>query len=663
MAYNITLTNGQNLVTIPDGTADSSYTSLTLFGKNFAGYGPLQNENFVKHLENFSFVTPPANPLQGQLWWDSSNKHLKIRNESTWKVVSGPTASATAPITPVVGDQWWDTNDRQLKIWQGSAWTIIGPAYSDIQGTSGPVVATVAGTDNLQRLVVFYYVANTLVAVMSKEPTFTVTSIPGFTTISPGVNLPVGMNYYGDSENALKLGGVLAANYLRGDVASTAIAPLTIEHNAGITVGASNNLSVYYSTNGNESRIENNVAGQSLSLRINKAGVDTQVMRIDGTTGLATVYADPSEDAGIATKRYVDTKNNAQDAAMLKADGSNPITGDLITNTDGQNSIGSASAKMGTIFSTSFTGTTVNTQTATFGSAIVNSTPTQAGHVTTKSYVDTAINSATDTATAYTDNKVLDLRGAAPVGLDTLYEIAQALNNDPAFANNVIAALDARAPKASPAFTGTPTAPVATTGDNSSQIAVTAFVKTATDAVKAYTDNKIENLSSTPVDGLVVTGHITTPTTGTLDIGSSANKFRTLYSTSTSAIYADLAENYVADAQYEPGTVLDFGGEFEVTLSVRDGMAPGTRVAGVVSTDPAYLMNSNCEGKYVVALALQGRCPVKVYGPIRKGDVLIAGNNGFAVVDNEPMPCTVIGKALEDFDGYEGIVEASISKA
>lgn len=663
MAYNITLTNGQNLVTIPDGTADSSYTSLTLFGKNYAGYGPLMNENFVRHLENFSFVTPPANPLQGQLWWDSTNKHLKIRNESDWKIVSGPTAAATAPVSPVVGDQWWDTENRQLKVWQGSTWTIIGPAYTDLQGTSGPVVASLAGTDNLQRVVVFYYVANTLVAVMSEEPTFTVSTLPGFTTISPGINLPVGMHYYGDAENALKLGGVLAANYLRGDVASTTIAPITVGHNAGITLGANGNLAMYYSTNGNETRIENTVAGQSLSLRINKAGIETQVLHIDGTTGLATVYADPVEDTGVATKRYVDSKNDTQDATFLKANGANPIVGNLVTTTDGLYSIGSASAKMGTIFSSSFTGTTVDTQTATFGSAMSAATPTQPAQLTNKAYVDTTVGDAADVAKAYTDNKILEVRGAAPAALDTLYEISLALNNDPNFAATTAAEIDTKASKASPSFTGIPTAPVADVGDNSSQIAVTAFVKTATDEVKAYTDNKITNLSSTPVDGLVVTGHITTTTQGTLDIGSATNQFRTLYSTSTNAIYADLAENYVADAQYEPGTVLDFGGEYEVTLSVRDGMEPGTRVAGVVSTAPAYLMNSGCNGEFVVALALQGRCPVKVYGPVRKGDVLIAGNNGYAVVDNEPMPCTVIGKALEDFDGYEGIVEASISKA
>jgi hypothetical protein len=90
--------------------------------------------------------------------------------------------------------------------------------------------------------------------------------------------------------------------------------------------------------------------------------------------------------------------------------------------------------------------------------------------------------------------------------------------------------------------------------------------------------------------------------------------------TATAAQYADLAEKYVADQDYEPGTVLEFGGEFEVTLA-EDGT---NRLAGIVSTDPAYLMNSECSGNYVVAIALQGRAPCKVRGKISKGDMLMS---------------------------------------
>jgi len=123
------------------------------------------------------------------------------------------------------------------------------------------------------------------------------------------------------------------------------------------------------------------------------------------------------------------------------------------------------------------------------------------------------------------------------------------------------------------------------------------------------------------------------------------------------ATYADLAEYYEADESYEPGTVLMFGGEKEVTLA-DDGTS---RVAGVVSTNPAYVMNSTCPG-LLTAVALQGRVPCKVRGKISKGDMLISGGNGFARPNQFPSMGTVIGKALENFDGYEGVIEVAVGR-
>ena len=123
------------------------------------------------------------------------------------------------------------------------------------------------------------------------------------------------------------------------------------------------------------------------------------------------------------------------------------------------------------------------------------------------------------------------------------------------------------------------------------------------------------------------------------------------------ATYADLAEYYEADQQYEPGTVLQFGGEKEVTLA-EDGTS---RVAGVVSTDPAYAMNAKCPG-IAVEIALQGRVPTKVRGTIRKGDMMISGGNGFARPCSTPQMGTVIGKALQDFDGIEGVIEIAVGR-
>ena len=123
------------------------------------------------------------------------------------------------------------------------------------------------------------------------------------------------------------------------------------------------------------------------------------------------------------------------------------------------------------------------------------------------------------------------------------------------------------------------------------------------------------------------------------------------------ATYADLAEYYEADQHYEPGTVLEFGGEKEVTLA-QDGT---TRVAGVVSTDPAYAMNMKCPG-IAIPVALQGRVPTKVRGSVRKGDMMVSAGNGYARPWNNPQMGTVIGKALENFDGVEGIIEVAVGR-
>jgi len=147
-------------------------------------------------------------------------------------------------------------------------------------------------------------------------------------------------------------------------------------------------------------------------------------------------------------------------------------------------------------------------------------------------------------------------------------------------------------------------------------------------------------------------------TSGVGDIGSSSNTFGTVYATATSAKYADVAENYKSDAYYEPGTVVAFGGTHEVTIA-----EDGTRkVAGVVSTDPAYLMNSCCDSEFVVAVALQGRVPVKVRGKVEKGDMMVSAGSGFARADFNPILGSVIGKALEDFNGVEGVIEVVVGR-
>ena len=132
-----------------------------------------------------------------------------------------------------------------------------------------------------------------------------------------------------------------------------------------------------------------------------------------------------------------------------------------------------------------------------------------------------------------------------------------------------------------------------------------------------------------------------------------------LTTTSSQAQYADVAEYYSADADYEPGTVVSVGGTSEITQSALDS---DSLVIGVVSTNPAYVMNSSIVSNHAVAVALLGRVPCQVQGPVKRGDMLVSAGGGRARAETNPRVGTVIGKALEDFAGEQGTVEILVGK-
>jgi hypothetical protein len=145
----------------------------------------------------------------------------------------------------------------------------------------------------------------------------------------------------------------------------------------------------------------------------------------------------------------------------------------------------------------------------------------------------------------------------------------------------------------------------------------------------------------------------------TANIGSAALSFNTIFAKATSAQYADLAEKYTADAEYAPGTVVAFGGTAEVTLSIQDA---DRRVAGVVSTNPSYIMNGGLEGANIATVALTGRVPTKVTGTVAKGDLMVSNGDGTARAETDPRAGAIIGKALEDFAGGTGTIEVVIGR-
>jgi len=132
-----------------------------------------------------------------------------------------------------------------------------------------------------------------------------------------------------------------------------------------------------------------------------------------------------------------------------------------------------------------------------------------------------------------------------------------------------------------------------------------------------------------------------------------------VFAQSTSAQYADLAENYLADANYVAGTVVVFGGNEEITLATQD---QDPAVAGVVSTNPAYQMNSGLTGNHVVTVALLGRVPCLVQGPVSKGALMVSAGNGRARAEPNPAPGAIIGKAVQSFDGDVGTIEIVVGR-
>jgi hypothetical protein len=150
---------------------------------------------------------------------------------------------------------------------------------------------------------------------------------------------------------------------------------------------------------------------------------------------------------------------------------------------------------------------------------------------------------------------------------------------------------------------------------------------------------------------------------GVGNIGSSTGYFNTVFAKATSAQYADLAEMYVADVNYPPGTLVEFGGVKEITITTQ---SHSTRVAGIVSTNPSYLMNATQSGTNVIPVALTGRVPCSVIGTIEKGDRLVASNiAGVAqrLIPDQYEPACIVGKALENYASDQpGVIEVAVGR-
>ena len=495
MAYVINRYNTVQLSVVEDGTIDQT-TDLKLVGKNYAGYGEIQNENFVFLLENFAGANQPPKAISGQVWFDSANNKLKFYDGTIWRTTGGAEVSATTPTGLTTGDFWWDSTNDQLYTWNGTSFILVGPqgvgssvtrfqsrSIRDSGGTARPVIVSVVNDEVIHIISAVQFVIGTADAA----------SYPGFDTVRQGLTLKNTQDaqngatssshrYHGTATNADRLGGTVAANYITAtNPTFTAVARFPDE---GFTVGGGNDLHVKIidSTQG----MVNNTIGTQIYFQVKDSSNATKMpFRIKADSILPGHVQTATEKTTFTTDTTVASVN-----------------------------IGSAAEKFATIHATNFSGL------ASEASAI------KVG--------DTSYTGSIDST------------------------------------NNTVA------------------------------------LRTATGSIKAQL-----------FEGLA-----------------------------TSARYADLAEMYVADSVYEPGTVVVFGGNKEITISKKPLDA---KVAGVVSTQPAYLMNDSIDG---TAVALRGRVPCKVKGPVCKGDILVTGDTpGVAElphVDYAPPAYCVIGKALED---------------
>jgi hypothetical protein len=219
MSYTINRFNGDQIAIVPDGTINT-VTNITLIGKNYAGYGEKQNENFMFLLDNFSKTSPPTKPLDGQLWYNATAGVLKINvyDGTNWKslAVNNVTTNTnqTTPSTVTAGDMWYDQVTDQLKIFNGASYTLVGPesvyGYGQTQMHSVKIKDTVNNFHPVQ----FGYSNGNIIFAVSNDADFSPSvAITGFPTIYKGITVNSTMKYNGTATNADQLGTNLPSFY------------------------------------------------------------------------------------------------------------------------------------------------------------------------------------------------------------------------------------------------------------------------------------------------------------------------------------------------------------------------------------------------------------------------------------------------------------------
>ena len=584
MAYQVDKFNGTFLVSVDDGTIDTT-TDLRFVGKNYAGYGEVQNENFLHLLENFANTSAPPKRVTGQIWYDSGNKKLRFYDGTRFRTASGAEIGPTAPSGLQAGDFWFDTGAEQLYAWNGTEFVLIGPETQPDLGASAVSAQVVKDTIGNNHTIVKFQSGGDVISIVSKDAftlNSTINPITGFTVIKKGVNL-VNTNgttgvtatdhyFWGTASNAARLGGYPATEYVRlGEVAFDSEISFK---DAGLTIGDQNDLRIRVE-NGDEPVIENRL-GNTITLRVRVTDSDLRNVGIISPTGIT------------------------------------PGTDNFFT-------LGSSVSKWANIYSTTFTG-------ALIGNVTGNSTGVHKGNVLAD---DNSVAFAAVTKT-FTGSFAGTLTGnviGSVTGTSTNALTLNSLLGEQGAVATSVALRDGSANITANRFIGTT--------DKSNRLKIDdAAVDTEVDYRSAKTTKTANTIAARDGSGNLL-----------------ANTFD---GTATAAQYADLAEKYLADAEYEAGTVVAIGGEKEVTAA-----SYGDRAIGVVSTNPGFMMNKDLEGGTYIAL--KGRVPVKVQGTVKKGDKLVPAQNMFGAASAANKSDTdYFAIALQDHQSGSGVIEALV---
>lgn len=323
MPYSINRYNGTEITVVEDGTIDNTL-DIKLIGKNYAGYGEVQNENFVHLLENFSGTTAPPRPISGQIWFDSSSKKLKFNDGANWRTTGGAEVAATPPAGLTTGDFWFKTSTNQLYAWSGTNYVLVGPQAVAGSGTTQMRSSSVLDTNAVTHAIIEAIVDDETVYIISPTE-FTLDSvanpITGFSRIKQGLTLcytgetgvtSTSHRYWGTASNADKLGGFGIENFLLANAARN-------YGDDGFTVGDNNDLVVFVE-NGTDPVIRNAIGG-TLSFQTVVSSVVRTPLKLEGNNILPG--ADGISNIGSTSFKYGTVHANSFNGVASQADSLN----------------------------------------------------------------------------------------------------------------------------------------------------------------------------------------------------------------------------------------------------------------------------------------------------------------------------------------------------